>query len=467
MKKNISVVLISILIFTFSLNSCSSSNSKKVKSFSDSVFVKGKLIPRVICINDYTVNYALYLPSYYSEEKKWPVVYAFDPHACGLLPVELFKDEAEKYGYILIGSNNSKNGTAWNITSAIYDTIYNDTHNRFSIDNSRIYIAGFSGGSRVASTLAISKNNINSVVACGAGLGTQIQRDNKFNFFGVVGNEDMNLSEMVALDSALEFSEGKHFLEIFDGKHEWPPKSVVSDAFLWLEFNAIKEKLKPYNDTLVNNTFSRWEKIYTYIFNSGKYYNSYIFCKKIINYFNELNDVSSYKTSLLKLEKNNIVIETKLHLNKIKTKEVEQQSYYLKAIFTQPISWWVMQTSMINMKIKSTTDNEEKLMYKRILNYLSLATYMNVNSALKAENLEQAEKFNFIYSLVDPKNPEHFYVSAILMMKKGNQEKALEFLESAAKYGFADVKRLESDSVMSTLKQKEKYTEILKLIKNN
>ena len=32
----------------------------------------------------------------------------FDAHGKGLLPVELYKDEAEKYGYIVVGSNNSK-----------------------------------------------------------------------------------------------------------------------------------------------------------------------------------------------------------------------------------------------------------------------------------------------------------------------------------------------------------------------
>ena len=143
------------------------------------------------------------------------------------------------------------------------------------------------------------------------------------------------------------------------------------------------------------------------------------------------------------------------------------QSFYLKAISSQLVDWWNTQSLLINQKIKTTSDNKEKFMLKRILNYLSLATYMNVISSLKTSNFVQAEKFNVIYSLVDPDNPEHFYLSAILMIKKGEWDKAIELLKNAAELGFSDTKRLESDTVMSVLYQKEKFQEVLKLITNN
>ncbi|MFA4851324.1 MAG: hypothetical protein WC599_02290, partial [Bacteroidales bacterium] len=132
MKKIILILSVILLSTAISFQSCSSCNKKHKKDDTDSAFAKGKVIPNVSCKKDITQNYALYLPSYYSEDKKWPVVYTFDSHGKGALPVELFKDEAEKYGYIIFGSNNSKNGTPWFTTTAIYDTLYNDTHRRFS-----------------------------------------------------------------------------------------------------------------------------------------------------------------------------------------------------------------------------------------------------------------------------------------------------------------------------------------------
>jgi tetratricopeptide (TPR) repeat protein len=456
-----------ILISSFSIQSCSSCNKRHKKDERDSVFAKGKITENVKCRKDATQSYSLYLPSNYSEDKKWPVVYAFDSHGKGLLPVELFKDEAEKYGYIIVGSNNSKNGTPWETTSAIYDTLYSDTHHRFSIDNSRIYTAGFSGGSRVASTIAITKGGINSVIGCGAGFGSQEQPTQKFSYFGVAGNFDMNLNEMIALDSALERSGFRHYLHTFDGKHEWPPKTVVSDAFLWLELNAMKDKLKPVNDILVKNTFDNWEKKYDSLTAKANSYDAYLLCKKIINYFDGLIDISKVKTELSKLESLPAITQAKKHLNDIGKQESELQTYYSNAISSQTADWWKSQVAMINQKINSTQDNEEKYMYKRLLNYLSLADYMNISNAMKTRQFEQAEKFNIIYALVDPDNPEHEYISATLSMKKGKPQEAIAYLEKAAELGFAEPDRLESDTVMNSLKQDAKYSGILETIKNN
>jgi hypothetical protein len=467
MRKIIFALTVLLLTSAISFQSCSSCNKKHKRDDKDSVFAKGKVIPNVLCRKDINQSYALYLPSKYSEDKKWPVVYAFDSHGCGLLPVDLFKDDAEKYGYIIVGSNNSKNGTQWNVTSEIYDTLYNDTHRRFSIDDSRIYTAGFSGGSRVASTIAITKGGINSVIGCGAGLGSQEQPQQKFGYFGIAGNADMNLTEMVILDSALEKSGYRHYLESFEGKHEWPPKTVVSDAFLWLELNAIKDNLKTKNDTLVKNKLNKWKKNYLSLNSEKKYYDAYLLCKKIISYFEGLMDVSSFKTEKSNLEKNPAVNQMKKHLNEIAKQETKLQSYYAEAISSQTIDWWKSQVGQINQKIKTISDNEEKFMYKRLLNYLSLASFMNVNGSMQSGKLDNAEKFNTIYTIIDPENPDHAYFSATLSMKKGKQDEALQFLEQAAKLGFSDQSKLEKDEILAPLKQLEKYPAILDSIKKN
>ncbi len=467
MKKTLLISLVLLLSGAICMQSISSCNKKHRRDQQDSAFTKGKVIPYIECKKDFSQSYALYLPSYYSEDKKWPVVYAFDSHGKGSLPVELFKGEAEKYGYIIVGSNNSKNGTPWETTSVLYDTLYSDTHRRLSIDNSRVYTAGFSGGSRVASSVAISKGGINSVIGCGAGFGSQEHPAQKFNYFGIAGNVDMNLNEMITLDSALEKSGYKHYLEKFNGKHEWPPKTVVSDAFLWLELRAMNDKLKPTNDTLVKNTFTRWNKEYLTLSDSGKFYKAYLLCGKIINFFDGVKDVTTLKADLKKLSENAAVISAKKHLQVISFEEAALQSHYMNALSTQTTAWWANEVTLINGKINASTDNEEKFMYKRVLNYLSLVTYMNINALLKSAQFEEALKFNTIYALVDPENPEHAYISATLSMKNHKSADAMSFLETAAKLGFAEPDRLESDTVMSTLKDQPKYSGILDSIKNN
>lgn len=457
-------IIFSLLI---SIESCSSCNKRHRRDDKDSVFAKGKVIEQVNCKKDITQSYSLYLPSYYSEDKKWPVVYSFDAHGKGSLPVELFKDMAEKYGYIIVGSNNSKNGTPLATTSVIYDTLYSDTHRRFSIDDTRIYTAGFSGGSRVASYIAIEKGKIVAVIGCSAGFGSQAKPAQKFDYFGIAGREDMNLNEMILLDSALEKAGYTHYLETFDGKHEWPPKEIVADAFLWIELKAMNDKIKTTEDTLVQGQSGRWKAKYKSLTDDKKYYDAYLLCNKVISYLDGLTDISFFKTEKSTLEKNAVVIQKRKHLDEIASKESEQQSYYLKALSTQNLGWWQTQVGQINQKIKSTSDDEEKYMYKRVLNYLSLAVYMNINSMMKSGQFDQAETFNTIYALVDPENPEHAYISATLSMKKGKTTDAITFLEKAAELGFTEASRLESDTVMTPLKQQEKYSKILETIKEN
>src|SRR5213075_3114961 len=81
--------------------------------------------------------------------RSWPIMYAFDPGARGTLPVTRYQQAAEKYGWIVIGSNNSQNGSMQQSLDA-WVAMWDDTHQRFNIEGQRVYVTGFSGGARVA-----------------------------------------------------------------------------------------------------------------------------------------------------------------------------------------------------------------------------------------------------------------------------------------------------------------------------
>jgi hypothetical protein len=56
----------------------------------------GTIVKTVAAKAEPAQTYALYLPSSYDPHRRWPVLYAFDPLARGSLPVECFRDAAEK-----------------------------------------------------------------------------------------------------------------------------------------------------------------------------------------------------------------------------------------------------------------------------------------------------------------------------------------------------------------------------------
>jgi poly(3-hydroxybutyrate) depolymerase len=102
-------------------------------------------------------SYALFVPSNYRADHGWPILYCLDPGARGRAAVERFAAAAEKAGFLVTGSNNSRNGPLAPSREAI-GLMVADTHERYAIDDARIYAAGLSGGARLALSWAMGQN---------------------------------------------------------------------------------------------------------------------------------------------------------------------------------------------------------------------------------------------------------------------------------------------------------------------
>ena len=464
MKSIFKNVFFAILI-SFSFLACSS-NTNKTGNKEEPTLEKGKVIEKVKCKKDLTTNYALYLPSKYDSTKKYPIIIAFDSHACGTKPVNLFKDEAEKYGYIVVGSNNSKNGTAWPTTNAIYNAMLTDVLDRFSVDKNRIYTAGFSGGSRVASTIAIQNGGIAGVVGCSAGFPNLSQPiATKFDFLGVVGNADFNFNEMNQLDKFLENSKFVHYLLVFNGKHEWPPQEVIPDIFYWLEFCAIRNKLSITNSTIIKEFTDKYEKEIENNKAKNNLFGEYLTNIKIVRFLDGVSPIDAIKTRLAELEKTPAVQNQLKAIESDVKKEQSLQENYSKAMNTNDDKWWTSEVKRINDIIKQNKNERESLIYKRIFSFLSIGAYTYSNNALKNNQLDQAQRYVTIYTLVDPENSETAYFQAVLFSRKNENEKAMKSLEDAVNLGFNDVGRVQSDTDISKLASMPTYNQLIEKMK--
>jgi dienelactone hydrolase len=200
----------------------------------------GRIVPDVPCAADASETYALYLPSSYAPDRPWPAIFAFDPGARGRVPVERYQSAAEQYGYIVAGSNNSRNGS-WEVSQRAARAMIGDVGQRFRIDERRVYMAGMSGGARVAMGLALGSKGIAGVMASSADFPDSTPRKRvPFAVFGTAGTEDFNLMEMRRLDRALT---SPHRLAVFEGSHIWLPAELATQAVEWMEIQAVKAGL--------------------------------------------------------------------------------------------------------------------------------------------------------------------------------------------------------------------------------
>jgi predicted esterase len=204
---------------------------------------------------DPTNSYALYLPSAYSPAKRWPLLLVFDPFARGEVSVKLFHEAAEKYGFIVVGSNNSRN---FQDPSAAIRTLWTDVKERYAIDPRRIYTAGLSGGARVASSVALAcKNCIAGVIANGAGLpnGATTPGPEVADWFLVAGTTDFNYPEQLHLKEALDARSAASRFVVYDGPHNWMPKEFAERAVAWLQLRAMVKGLVPVEKEFVAKQF--------------------------------------------------------------------------------------------------------------------------------------------------------------------------------------------------------------------
>ncbi|MEZ5289532.1 MAG: hypothetical protein R2745_00475 [Vicinamibacterales bacterium] len=209
---------------------------------------RGTIIDAVACADAPDETYALYLPSGYTPDRPWSLLLGFHPGARGRAIVETYREAAERYGYIVAGSNTSRNGP-WEASIRAVRAVSKDLGQRFAIDARRLYLTGQSGGARVAMEVALGPNDVAGVIASSAGFADARPRSSaRFAVFATAGIDDFNLGEMQALDEALR---SPHRLAVFDGGHALPPPDVALEAVEWLELQAMRDRRRDVEPAMV------------------------------------------------------------------------------------------------------------------------------------------------------------------------------------------------------------------------
>jgi poly(3-hydroxybutyrate) depolymerase len=170
-------------------------------------------------------HYSLYLPSNFTTDRMWPIILAFDAGGRGRRGVERSQAGAERSGYIVAGSNNSRNGP-WKPSLDAARAMTADLTGRFPVDPKRVYTAGMSGGARVAMMLALQPEliagrihpGIAGVLASSAGFPPGEFRESvAFPIFATAGTDDFNYLEVLNLDRTLR---SPHRVVVFEvGTH--------------------------------------------------------------------------------------------------------------------------------------------------------------------------------------------------------------------------------------------------------
>ncbi|MBN2615348.1 MAG: hypothetical protein JXR71_06600 [Bacteroidales bacterium] len=459
-------MLLIILLFTAA---CHNTPQKKniQKPVSVSVDVKsGEVMPHIPCSADTSESYALYLPSDYSPKHLFPVIFFFDAHARGALVVKKYKSIAEEFGFILAASNNSKNGQSQQQTSRVLYHFMQDVEQRFSVDPQRIYTAGFSGGARVAAAIGLFNKSVAGTIGLEAGFPPVRQiPDTHLTWVGVVGNTDFNYLEMKDLSRRLDAMGMQNLLLVYPGKHELPPARMFKKAYEFLLLDAMRKQIVPLNQSIIDTVKNRYDRLRIQAQKGDHCLQQLEADQALVKNLEGLTNVTLYQNEIKKLSASHACQLRKKEMTALLQTETFDQQKFDQSLSSEGSGWWRHQIQELYRKKSVARDEQVKLMDQRLLNYLSLMSYLYAGSSLQNRQMEETEKFLMIYQMVDPDNPEVYLMKAEFEALQNQNNKALTSLQKAVDHGFKDTYRIENNNYFKNLKALPEFTKILGKIK--
>jgi hypothetical protein len=457
------ILAICSLLFVLACNSAQNikSGNEKLPLTQKDCPDKGIVLPKIKLKSDSLISYALYVPLNYDTAQSWPVIYFFDASGRGKFAVQQYTKLADKYGFVLIGSNNNRNGLSQQQHDEFSRKIITEASQRYSLNMQRQYTSGFSGGARVAVSVALYQSEIAGVIACAAGF-PEIRQGFRqdFSFIGVVGNRDFNHNEMKQLDKSLEQTSITHHLIVFDGKHQWPPFEIFEDVLMTLEMNAMQKALLPKIDTLINY-FAKFNRQRINDLQQIKDFGAEVIL---------LEKMKKFGSGLMAIEEVEKKIQTIKNSNEFKNWENQElknqtienalQQEMLEAFQRKDLIWWKTKIAELRQLAKGTTP--KSLIYSRILSLTGMLAHINYDKAMKQSAAEQAYNFLQIKAIALPEEPISNFLFSSYFALNGDLKKACHYLELADSQGFDEIDRLTTDAGVLKLKDKPEYQKLLK-----
>jgi predicted esterase len=445
-------------------------------------FARGQVIEKVVCKADAQQAYALYLPSGYTPDKRWPILYAFDPRAEGKTPVELFREAAERYGWIVVGSLNSQNGPSVNNSKDAPKAMWEDTHARFSIDDGRVYTTGFSGGARLASWIAYScKGCVAGVIACGAGFNTRMNINKStpaaelpFVLFGTVGTDDFNFGELKNLDNLLSSIKIPHRITVFEGGHMWPPKELSTRAVEWMEIEAMKAGKRAKDEALIEELWKREMERAGAAESSKKIYDAYLAYAALVTDFRGLRSVSEAE-SKLSLLRETAEVKRAIREDAEQIRRQDELTNQLLALQEQRKDVEARTTAYgefrrilddLRKKAREPEDSMERRLARRTRSNVFAIYYETGWNLLQGRKDYAAAVANLeVAAQIADQNPQVQYELAQAYALNGEKKKALEALRRAVEKGFNDSAQMNSSQALEPLRKEAEYQKILESMK--
>lgn len=433
-------------------------------------FPTGRIVERVACLSDPSRSYALYLPSGYSTARRWPVLLVFDPGARAVLGAELFRAPAERFGWIVMSSADTRSaGVTMEFNAKAATAMLEDADRRVAGDRARYYAAGFSGGATLAWVVG-RHGFVAGVIGCGGPYQeTALPDKAHYDHFGATGTLDFNHEDMHEVDRVLAKLGGAHRLEVFPGRHSWMPPEMAAEAVAWLEVQAMRRGLRPRDDALAGELLAADAAQARRLEAGGALPAALRRWEAIAASFDGVADVAPARGEVARLA---ALPEVALELgDERKWHETEQRLLSamapalleLKRGDTPPTARRLAEGMLLDkIETMAQRPGREGEIGQRLLE----SAWSQLSVALAPELVAAGDYARLIPTLtvalrIKPERPVDLYNLACAHARAGGTREALEALARAVDAGFANRAHIESDPDLKKLRKRKEFQEIV------
>jgi hypothetical protein len=381
------------------------------------------------CKSDTLNTYHYIRPARYNGNL--PLLIILDSGGDGLMAVKKIQPAVSQIPCLVVGSDRVRNNFPGYIQAI--ELLIREFSQNYSV--SEIYIAGFSGGARMAFEYA-RMHPVQGVLMCGAGPSVNSYEGMPCPVYMIAGTTDFNFSETY-YNPLKRSGQPKLMSGYFRGIHEWPPTEMLYVGLLFLTGKSISGGdvlLKMESAGLSTKADSMLSKNETFFalkacelalqFNPQN--------RKAKKQWEEFKTNSGFQGDIKKIE-SDLMLESRIN------------QAYAEASMTQDSTWWFNELKQLSIEIDNNT-GAEKDHFMRIKAFLGILFYSRLNVLIHSQpGNGQIIHMLAVYRKAEPENPDVYYDFALYSLKQGNEKMGLTYLKIALSLGFKDQAKMGND----------------------
>lgn len=442
----------------------------QTSSSQDIALKKGAVVDSLPVSEDLTESFAMFLPRNYSEDKKWPIIFVFDPEGRGINSARLFSQAAGDQGFLIVASNSisSKDSLVINLERA--SRLLEKVILSFPVEMNRVYTAGLGHGALVASSLPAIYPKIRGILAV-----EELWMNKKF-----INQNDYNPSIVgfaaYKSDAVNKLNEYKHILNSkdynyliykYEDDNNWPSANLIAHGLGAFTLQAMQDNSVDLDivDRLFKaemETAESWKR-------QLNYFKAFELLELMEDKYKGFDKKGEIRDLQKEIRRESVFKKQRSQFNSAKIKERELRYEYrllieedLTAKSFENVGWWVQQMENIEKLQNSSEVAEVEMGYRMKDNLQTYAKERFKDLKNSGAGIDRLILLSILQTVFDKKNPEGYFQIISLSAQDGDYYTALLYLEDLLKTGYDNLEQLYEIPGTLDLKLSPEFNELVK-----